>query len=270
MKKFKRNCPKCRKPFYYASAFNLSVAKKGKHLCSSCCQKGKVMSQSFRDKMSKARKGKTYEEIYGKKIAIIEKKKRSDLHKGKTISKEQKLKQSKAMKGRTPWNKGIPCSEETKRKISASEKGKIIPIKSSKQGGKNRSGKKHYLYGKNLSEEIKRKISLGHRIYIIKRNKIYNEKGYQLCPNFNKNACTLIDSYGKKHGYKFKHAMNGGEYFIKELCYWVDGYDKKNNVVIEVDEPLHYINSKLRNKDKVRQKEITSLLKCKFVRLKIK
>ena len=66
-----------------------------------------------------------------------------------------------------------------------------------------------------------------YRIYMI--NKIEKEQlnGNQLYPNFNSNACKIIDEYGNKNGYNFQHAMNGGEFYIKELGYWVDGYDRE-------------------------------------------
>ena len=94
--------------------------------------------------------------------------------------------------------------------------------------------------------------------------------GGQMFPFFNKDACALIDEYGKKHGYQFQHAMNGGEYHIKELGYWVDGYDSEKNVVIEVDEAHHFdVNGNLSEKDIRRQAEIEDFLQCKFIRLKI-
>lgn len=49
-----------------------------------------------------------------------------------------------ALKGHIPWNKGIPCSEETKRKIGKANKGKQPRL------------------GKKLSEETKLKISKAH------------------------------------------------------------------------------------------------------------
>ena len=80
-------------------------------------------------------------------------------------------------------------------------------------------------------------------------------------PNYNPTACRLIEEYGKQHGYNFQHAENGGEYHIKELGYWVDGYDKEKNVVIEVYEPAHKFTIE---RDKQRQDEIEKHLSCKF------
>jgi len=103
---------------------------------------------------------------------------------------------------------------------------------------------------------------------IAKRRK--EEYGKQLQPNFNPEACKLIDEYGKSYGYNFQHALNNKEYYIPELGYWLDGYDKDKNVAIEVDES-HHFNSKgeLSGKDVQRQKEIEQTLGCKFIRLKL-
>jgi hypothetical protein len=97
-----------------------------------------------------------------------------------------------------------------------------------------------------------------------------NQKKMDFLPNFNYFGCHVIEEYGKEHGYNFQHALNGGEYYIKDLGYWVDGYDKKNNVVIEIDEDYHFDDrGKLKTEDRFRQRQIEQLLGCKFIRLKI-
>lgn len=98
---------------------------------------------------------------------------------------------------------------------------------------------------------------------------IKQRKG-QFFPAYNPEACELIEEYGSEHGYDFQHAENGGEYHIKELGYWVDGYDPEENVVIEVDEPHHFNeDGKLCERDRRRQQEIEEHLNCKFIRLKM-
>lgn len=98
---------------------------------------------------------------------------------------------------------------------------------------------------------------------------IRKKKG-QAQPFYNPEACELIEEYGSEHGYDFQHAENGGEYHIKELGYWVDGYDPEENVVIEVDEPHHFNeDGKLCERDRRRQQEIEEHLNCKFIRLKM-
>lgn len=92
--------------------------------------------------------------------------------------------------------------------------------------------------------------------------------GNQYMPSFNIEACEIFDEIMLKEGIFIQHAMNGGEYYIKELCYWVDGYDKENNVVYEFDERQHFKKGKLKDKDLKRQKEIENFLKCTFIRIK--
>jgi hypothetical protein len=66
-----------------------------------------------------------------------------------------------------------------------------------------------------------------------------------------------------------QHAENDGEFHIKELGYWVDGYDKENNIVYEWDEHRHFdVYGMLTPKDIQRQKEIEEHLHCKFIRIK--
>ena len=85
-------------------------------------------------------------------------------------------------------------------------------------------------------------------------------------PNYNPLACRYIIAYGEKFGFDFQHAENGGEFFIKELGYWVDGYDAERNVVIEFDESHHFVTGELRESDVKRQKEI-EFLGCEFIRI---
>ena len=96
---------------------------------------------------------------------------------------------------------------------------------------------------------------------------IAKQKG-QLMPRYNVESISIIEEYGKDHGYNFQHAENGGEFHIKELGYFVDGYDVKLNVVLEIDEPHHFKHGKLRERDIIRQREIEDFLKCKFIRIK--
>jgi hypothetical protein len=91
----------------------------------------------------------------------------------------------------------------------------------------------------------------------------------QITPRYNVDSIPIIEEYGKKYGYNFQHAENGGEYYIKELGYFVDGYDKEKNVVIEIDEPHHFnTDGSLKQKDIDREYQIKKLLKCEFIRIK--
>lgn len=159
-------------------------------------------------------------------------------------------------------------SEETKKKMSEWQIGKPKSVETRKK----MVGSNHPMFGKHLSEAHKKKLSEANlrkpksaetrknmRMAAIAR--IERNSG-QVSPNYNPMACKIIDIYGKQHGYSFQHAENGGEYHIKELGYWVDGYDKEKNVVIEVYEPWH---SKTKDRDEKRQQEITNHLGCEFI-----
>jgi hypothetical protein len=86
------------------------------------------------------------------------------------------------------------------------------------------------------------------------------------CVAYNPRSIPIIENYGKENGYNFIHAENGGEYQIPNTTFFVDGYDKENNVVIEFDEMYHYRETQ-KNKDIQRQDMIGQLLKCKFIRI---
>jgi hypothetical protein len=75
--------------------------------------------------------------------------------------------------------------------------------------------------------------------FIEKLNIRYNN-GHQISPNFNPVGCEVLDNISNKKNIHIQHAMNGGEFYIKELGYWVDGYDKENNIVYEFDEKYHF------------------------------
>ncbi len=147
--------------------------------------------------------------------------------KRKPFSKEWKLKIGLAMKNRT-------VSYRTRKKL------RLINL------------------GRKLSANHKKKIRLS-KINLLKK------KYGVVFPGYNPNACKIIEKYAKRHGYNFQHALNGGEFFIDRLGYWVDGYDKEKNVVVEYYEPHHFRRTQQRKKDKQRMNEIISHLKCKFI-----
>ncbi len=123
------------------------------------------------------------------------------------------------------------------------------------------AGENNPMYGKKHSPQTK-------RLQRIKRLEELESK-LGAYPGYNPESISIIEEYGKKHGYNFQHAENGGEYFIRELGYYVDGYDVEKNVVIEYDEPHHYLaDGSLRPRDVYRQNEIQDFLKCHFIRIK--
>lgn len=124
-------------------------------------------------------------------------------------------------------------------------------------GGKSQSKENNGMWGKVHTEETKLKMRL-------KQTQRFLDTG--ITPRINPTACSHIDNLGKELGYTFQHGNNGGEFYIRELGYYVDGYDAKNNIVVEYDE-LHHQQERRKQKDLVRQQLIIDLLKCKFIRL---
>jgi hypothetical protein len=106
------------------------------------------------------------------------------------------------------------------------------------------------------------------RLKIIERIRNNKFNGYQMTPSYNKKACKIFDEISKNENNHIQHAMNGGEYYIEKLGYWLDGYDIINNVAYEYDEKHHFKKGQLSEKDIDRQNEIENFLKCKFIRIK--
>lgn len=112
--------------------------------------------------------------------------------------------------------------------------------------------------GKHHSEETKQKLR---EIY----SKRLSEQGK--IASYNKNACLYFDKLNKENNWNLQHAENGGEI----ICcgFWLDSYDKNKNIVVEYDEPKHYIdveNNILTEKDIERQNIIIDKLNCSFFR----
>jgi len=201
-------------------------------------------------------------------------KKLSNKLKGRTKETHSGVKaQSEKMKNIIPWMKDKKHTKESKKKISESilklnlvpwNKGKTKETSKRLQKiSKHFNGVKRGPNKKPFNDEIRK----NQRLAAIKR---IESKCGQMSPNYNSEACKLIDKYGKENNYNFQHAENGGEFHVSGLGYWVDGYDKEKNVVIEIDESFHFdINGNLNERDVIRQKEITKHLKCEFIRLRI-
>jgi len=185
----------------------------------------------------------------------------------------------KFKKGVSSWNKGIPTTELSKQRRKNTinnkkyncpgsdyfipwNKGLKIPYKSRPE----RRGIPPWNLGikrpfKRLSDVHKLNI----RISTIKR---LEQNVGQICPRYNPDGCRCLDKIMLETNTFIQHAENGGEFHIKELGYWVDGYDKENNIVYEYDEKHHFnIDGSLCDRDIRRQKEIEEFLGCKFIRM---
>jgi DNA mismatch endonuclease Vsr len=74
-------------------------------------------------------------------------------------SEESRKRNSEANKGRKAWNKGIPCSEEVKKKQREAIRPPVSEETRKKLSDAN-SGEKHPLWGKHRSEETREKIRI--------------------------------------------------------------------------------------------------------------
>jgi hypothetical protein len=122
--------------------------------------------------------------------------------------------------------------------------------------GTSRAGKDNPNYNKRWSKEQRthmRKISV----------QKYIERGYTF-NNYNPSACKYFDILSEERGWELKHAENGGEVIING--YFLDAYDEKRNIVVEYDEPHHYVKGNLKKKDIDRMNSIIQHTNCKFYR----
>lgn len=273
-KKWIKMCPKCEKEQTYKSEKLLNRAINKNSPCLSCSLIGKKVSQETREKLRKIFTGFKHTEEAKRKISIS----------SKNMSKETRNKISIKNKGRISPQLGKPRSEETKLKISNSLRNLPDEIKQKIiDGNKNRGCSeetklKMRLTAQNRPAETKlkiieniknRKVSYETRrkMRISAINRIQKAKFYggQLTPSFNIEACKYFDELNNEKGWNLQHAMNGGEYHIKELGYWPDAYDKEKNIVVEYDEPHHYWGMR-KEKDMNRLNEIKNYLGCRFLR----
>jgi hypothetical protein len=242
MKKWKRKCPKCGIELFYKTKNSAEQSIKNNKLCGKCCNIGQIPWN----------KGIPCKEKTKKKIG--------DANRGNVPW--NKGKKYKARKEKTKWIRNCPnCKNEIyysfRNSMIRAENLNRLCRHCSLCGNKYTIGNKNH-FGKPHSSKTKRILRLK-KIEWIEKNK---NNGYQIHPGYNPKACYIIDEYGKQNGYNFQHAMNGGEHYIKELGYWVDGYDKNKNVVIEYYEKNHKQSIK---KDRKRIKEIKTFLKCQVI-----
>lgn len=235
MNKLTRNCPDCNKVIVYSRIDAFNNAQRRGRKCKSCCKKGAANPAHNRDMFG------VKNPFYGKKhkqetIDILKKK-----NSGKSVSTETKQKLSVKSK---EWhnNKSEEKTAEWKRNISLS-----------------RIGNKHWMYGKRHSDEYKRKQS-----EIAKERLKHSPPKF--IPNYSKKACDLFDEINNYFGWNGQHAECGGEKVVDG--FWVDYYEPNLNLIIEYDEPHHFIFGKLREIDISRQLIIINKIGCKFVRLK--
>jgi hypothetical protein len=90
---------------------------------------------------------------------------RTNKFKGVPLSDEHKKKLSEARKGVSPANKGIPSSEESKEKNRISHLGKTHSQESKEKRSQRMIGAGNHMFGKTLSEEHRLKKSIAMKAF---------------------------------------------------------------------------------------------------------
>ena len=269
-----RNCPKCKREIQYSYLQSICLATKRNYICRQC------VNLSYKDKFKGTNnpnygKSNYYHWLkkYGKEIAdrkqkeSNEKNRQSNLgckngfygkHHKKEVIDKLKIDERVRHYGIENGFYGEHHTDKTKQKLSISTK--------SFQTGRPKSPQERI----NLSKSLKgKKKSPEHRAKCIINGKIgyieWKRKHNTLKTGYNPDACKYFDELNKQNGWNLQHALNGGEKRV--LCYFVDAYDKKRNIVVEYDEKHHYdFYGDLKEKDTIRMNDIIKHLNCKFFR----
>lgn len=237
-KQLQLNCPSCNKTRYYSDKYKLKNAIENNTKCCECCQKGKIISDKQKENHSKMMSGKNNPN-YGKFGVLHQNFGKIGPNKGKIFSEDMCEKLSRSHMGKKQ-------SDDTKRKLSI------------KNGGKNNP-----FYGKSHSEISKNKMSCSWKkrwdnTEIRKHLRDILTKCDWIKVKCDKGQLELLDKWSKL-GFNFEP-----NYKIKTDVdlFYIDGYDKEKNVVIEYDTKYHNKSTQKR-KDLIRQNKIINILKPK-------
>ena len=174
--------------------------------------------------------------------SIETRKKLSESHKGKKMPESTR---TKLLVSRI----GKKNSEYQKSMVSKANKGKIgfsPSLETRKKNSESNKGKH------NFSEDSRKKL----RLSMI--NHIETTRG-KLASNIGKQEKQILDNIESSEGVKILRQYPVDGYFI-------DGYDKENNIVYEIDETYH---AKQPERDFRRQQYIEEKLNCQFVRINV-
>lgn len=248
-KKYKRKCPSCNRKLSHTTKYVRDRSKRDNITCRSCSMKGISPWNTGLTKHTDVRmKELSYRMI------------KDNPAKQKNVKLKMGISAKK--RGRTqPIDFKMP--EQAKQKQSKTRKElKLSGEKSGRFGialydiWLNKYGKKEA--NKRESNRIK-KI----RLTTLKN---IEERAGQVRPNYNFDACKIIEGFNK-FGYNFQHAENGGEICV--AGYFPDGLDEKRKLIVEIDESYHFdVGGNLRQKDVDRQKYLENK-GYKIIRIKI-
>lgn len=183
--------------------------------------------------------------------------------KGKFVSQETRKKQSVSFKGRKVSKKtrvamsvahtGKKHSDETKLKMSGENNGMF---------GVYRTGEQNPFFGKNHNDASKLKMRLSAAKRVIQKNASTGRLN-----NINPREFDYFKKIeNEKNWDGIFYGKNTHQFYVEKLGYFVDYYEPQLNIVVEYDEPRHYVANELRNKDLTRMVRIKKLLNCRFYR----
>lgn len=260
-----RKCPICGGDINYKAKNKFKIAEEKNARCIKCSNYGRKLSNESKHKISKTLKGKYKIGELSRDLSYLHNDaihlKISQSKKGIKLSKYHKEQISKGINNSEKFKLSVKNTDRN-LKISKALKNKPKSIEHRKKLSQNHvdiSGNKN----PSKRPDVRKKL----RLATINNIKKYS-KDRKINPNYNPVACKYFNNLMKEHKIFIQHAENYGEYYIKGLGYFVDGYDKENNIVYEYDERAHFKLDKLKESDVVRQQEIMNFLKCKFIRIK--
>jgi len=131
----------------------------------------------------------------------------------------------------------------TKETLALMSKNSIGTNVGEKSGLYGKFGKDHPGFGRKMSAKDKQETSARfkgipksdehkRKLRLAQINNIQRKYG-QNFPNYNETSCIAFDRLNSELSLNGQHAENGGEFYIKQLGYWVDFYVPELNLVIE-------------------------------------
>ena len=270
---YSRNCPDCSTELKTKNKYYFKKAVTNNQKCGSCSLKGRKFSDEHKRKLSENHADISGDKnpFYGKKHSdeVLSKLSETlkETYSDPTIRQKISVARKEYIKQNGVPFKGKTHSDETKQIMSE------LALERMKDPA-NRINKASFPIGNSpwnkgttglYSSDTLRKM----RLAAIERISIAKFNGNQMMPNYNISSISILEEIAKEMGITdLQHAENGGEFFIKELGYFVDGYSKEKNVILEYDEPHHFnSDGSLKESDIIRQKEIEEYLKCEFIRI---